>query len=43
MRLWKCKNGTMVEMIFSEQGDFVKFGDDVSDRDAEKAKKEIFI
>ncbi len=43
MRLWKCKNGTMVEMIFNEQDDFVKFGDDVSEKDAEKAKKEIFI
>lgn len=28
-------------MIFNEQGDFVKFGDDVSEKDAEKAKKEI--
>lgn len=43
MRLWKCKNGTMIEMIFNEHGDFVKFGDNVSKRDAEKAKKEIFI
>jgi|GEM_PF-3216385 len=41
MRLWKCKNETMIEMIFNEQGDSVKFGDDVSEKDAEKAKKEI--
>ncbi|WP_055667535.1 hypothetical protein [Desnuesiella massiliensis] len=34
-------DGTMVEMIFNEQGDFLKFGDDVSEKDAEKAKKEI--
>lgn len=39
MGLWKCNDGTMVEMIFNEQGDFVKFGDDVSEKDAEKLRK----
>lgn len=38
---WKCKDGTMVEMIFDNQGEFVRFGDDVKKEDAEKATKEI--
>lgn len=31
----------MIEMIFDEEGKFVKFGDDVSEENAEKAKTEI--
>ena len=41
MGFWKCKDGTEVEMIFNEQGQFVKFGDDVKEEDVEKAKNEI--
>jgi len=41
MGFWKCKDGAMVEMIFDEEGNFVKFGNGVKKEDAEKAEKEI--
>jgi len=41
MGFWQCKDGTMVEMIFYDIGDFAKFGDEVKDEDAMKATKEI--
>ncbi|MFL0198308.1 hypothetical protein ACJDU8_22490 [Clostridium sp. WILCCON 0269] len=41
MGFWKCNDGTEVEMIFDERGHFVKFGDDVTRENAEKAKQEI--
>lgn len=41
MGFWECNDGTMVEMIFSENGDFVKFGEDVTAEIAEKVQKEI--
>ena len=41
MGFWQCKDGTMVEMIFDEEGNFVKFGNGVKKEDAEKATKEI--
>ena len=43
MGLWECKDGTMVEMIFDEEGKFVKFGDDISKENAEKAENEIMV
>ena len=41
MGFYECKDGTMVELIFDDKGDFVKFGEGVKKEDAEKAKKEI--
>ncbi len=41
MGFWECKDGTMVEMIFDDNGKFVKFGDNVKVEDIKKVKKEI--
>lgn len=41
MGFWECKDGTMVEMIFNKEGKFIKFGNDVTEENAEKCKKEI--
>lgn len=41
MGYWKCDDGTKVEIIFDEQGEFIKFGDDATKEDIEKAKQEI--
>jgi hypothetical protein len=41
MGKWECKDGTMVEIIFDEEGKFVKFGDGVTEENAEKVKQEI--
>lgn len=41
MGFYKCKDGTMVEMIFDNLGNFVRFGDDVKKEDADRAEKEI--
>lgn len=41
MGFWQCKDGTMVEMIYNDNLEFERFGDNVSNEDAEKAKKEI--
>jgi len=41
MGFWKCKDGTMVEMLFDYEGNFVKFADNVRKEDEEKATKEI--
>lgn len=42
MGFWQCNDGTMVEMIFDDEGKFLRFGDGTSEESAEKAKKEIF-
>lgn len=42
MGIWKCNDGTEVEMIFNNDGDFEKFGEGVTDENADKAKKEIY-
>lgn len=39
---WKRKDGTMVELIFDDNGRFVKFGGDISEEEAETIKKEIY-
>lgn len=41
MGFWKCKDGTMVEMLFDNEGNFIKFAGDVKKEDKEKATKEI--
>jgi hypothetical protein len=43
MGFWQLENGTMVEMVFDEEGKFIKFGDDVTEENAEKAREEITI
>ena len=41
MGYWQCKDGAKVELIFDDNGDFVRFGDDVKQEDAEKYIKEL--
>ena len=41
MVFFRCKDGTEVELIFNDEGEFVMFGDNVSKEDADKAEEEI--
>lgn len=36
----KLKDGRIVELIFDDEGKFVKFGGNISDEEAEEIKKE---
>lgn len=43
MGFYKLKDGKMIELIYDNEGKFIRFGDigDVSDEEAEKIKEEI--
>jgi len=41
MGYWKLKDGKMVELIFDDEGKFIKLGGNISEKDAEEIKKEI--
>ena len=41
MGFWKLKDGRMIELIFDDEGKFIKFGGNISDEEAEEIKKEI--
>ena len=41
MGFWKLNNGKEVEMIFDDDGKFIRFGDNVSDQDKESVTEEL--
>jgi len=43
MGFWELKNGKMIEMIFDEDGNFIKFGGILTEKEIEEIKKEINI
>lgn len=42
MGFWKRKDGTMVEMVFDENLEFVEFGGNITEEEAREVEKEIF-
>jgi ethanolamine utilization protein EutA (predicted chaperonin) len=41
MGYWQLKDGRKIEMIFDQEGNFIKFGENITDEEVVKITKEI--